>query len=150
MDKVLDSKTYEELETLEGQVKNKLDSDEAIDFDYWESVLRSIRVRKAKAKLRKVSQEIVNERLQAFQKQQADAAASVQARISQLLFTGEVPSNPMPSVVAYDAALDPEPMLKLRAEDKALPQVDEKSFLDNLVSTSHPDLFAQELTSAGS
>ena len=38
------------------------------------------------------------------------------------------------TVLAYDAALDPQPLLKLRAEDKALAQVDEKKFLEDIVS----------------
>lgn len=134
IDKLLAPKTFEQLETLEVQVKKKLDSDEPIDYDYWEQLLRSLRVWKAKAKLRRVSQEIVNERLQALRKQQSDAAASVQAKISQLLINEDGPSNPEPSIVAYDAAFDPEPLLKLRAEDKALPQIEEKTFLDDLVS----------------
>lgn len=37
-----------------------------------------------------------------------------------------------PTSVPYDAALDPEPLLKLRAQDKNLPQVQEQAFLDDL------------------
>ena len=35
IDQLLAPKTYEQLETLEVQVKKKLDSDEPIDYDYW-------------------------------------------------------------------------------------------------------------------
>jgi hypothetical protein len=38
------------------------------------------------------------------------------------------------TALAYDAAFDPQPLLKLRAEDKALAQVDEKKFLEDIVS----------------
>lgn len=38
------------------------------------------------------------------------------------------------TAVAYDAALDPEPLLKLRAEDKTLEQVDTQKFLEGIVS----------------
>lgn len=115
------------------QVKKKLDSDEPIDYDYWEQLLRSLRVCKAKAKLRKVSQEIVTERLQALRKQQADAATSVQDKIFEMLqAAGEVAGGA--STVAYDATLDPQPLLKLRTEDKSLHQVDEKVFLQNLAN----------------
>jgi hypothetical protein len=113
------------------QVKKKLDSDEPIDYDYWEQLLRSLRVWKAKAKLRRVSQEIVTERLQTLRKQQAEAAASVQGRIYEMLKGADELVGPQATTVAYDASLDPEPLLKLRAEDKALPQIDAKTFLDN-------------------
>lgn len=54
VDKILSPKTYEQLEALEKQVKAKLASDEDIDTDYWEQLLRSLLVWKAKAKLGKV------------------------------------------------------------------------------------------------
>ncbi|KAF9690659.1 hypothetical protein EKO04_011536 [Ascochyta lentis] len=128
IDQLLAPKTYEQLETLEGQVKKKLDSDEPIDYDYWEQLLRNLRIGKAKAKLRRVSQEIVRERLQALRKQQADAAASVQERLQEKL------GSTAPTAVVYDVSLDPEPLLKLRTEDKALVQVDEKKFLDHVAN----------------
>ena len=112
------------------QVKRKLDSDEPLDYDYWEQLLRNLRIWKAKAKLRRVSQEIVKERLQALRKQQAEAAVSVQGKLQEKL--GDTPAT----AVAYDASLDPEPSLKLRAEDKALTQVDEKRFLEDVVSAT--------------
>ena len=116
------------------QVKKKLDSDEPIDYDYWEQLLRSLRVWKAKAKLRRVSQEIVKERLQALRRQQAEAAISVQGKIYQLLKPADETSEVQPTIVTYDAALDPQPLLKLRADDKTLPQIEEKTLLDNVVS----------------
>ena len=127
IDKLLAPKTYEQLETLEVQVKRKLDSDEPIDYDYWEQLLRNLRIWKAKAKLRRVSQEIVKERLQALQKQQAEAALSVQEKLQEKL------DKLSSAEVVYDASLDPEPSLKLLAEDKALVQADEKKFLEDIV-----------------
>jgi len=134
IDQLLAPKTYEQLETLEVQVKKKLDSDEPIDYDYWEQLLRSLRVWKAKAKLRRVSQDIVKERLQNWRKQQAEAAASVQGNIYDMLRGGDESNEVQPTTVAYDATVDPEPLLKLRAEDKALPQMEEKTFLESLAS----------------
>lgn len=134
IDQLLAPKSYEQLETLEVQVKKKLDSDEPIDYDYWEQLLRSLRVWKAKAKLRRVSQEIVEERLQALRKQQGEAAASVQRNIYELLRSANNTGEAASTVVAYDAALDPQSQLKLRAEDKGLPQVEEKLFLENMLT----------------
>lgn len=140
IDKLLAPKTFEQLETLEVQVKRKLDSDEPIDYDYWEQLLRSLRVWKAKAKLRRVSQEIVNERLQALQKQQTDAAIAAQVKTYIMLQEAGWSSEDGPTNVVYDAATDPEPLLKLHAEDKGLPQVDEKTFLADVVRLDEPFL----------
>lgn len=112
------------------QVKKKLDSDEPIDYDYWEQLLRSLRIWKAKSKLRRVSQEIVKERLQALRKQQAEAAVTVQERLQQKL------GSTSATTVEYDASLDPESALKLSTEDKTLKQVDEKKFLADTVSAT--------------
>jgi hypothetical protein len=90
-------------------------------------LLRSLRIWKAKAKLRLVSQEIVKERLQALRKQQSEAAFSLQEKLH------GVTNNDGPTTVAYDAALDPQPLLKLRAEDKSLVQNNEDKFLSDLV-----------------
>jgi hypothetical protein len=134
IDQLLAPKSYEQLETLEVQVKKKLDSDEPIDYDYWEQLLRSLRVWKAKAKLRRVSQEIVKERLQALRKQQAEAAASVQGKIHEMLKAADGGRDDRATAVAYDEALDPQPLLKLRAEDKSLAQTEEKTFLEDLAN----------------
>ncbi|KAH8723774.1 mid region of cactin-domain-containing protein [Phaeosphaeriaceae sp. PMI808] len=134
IDHLLAPKTYEQLETLEVQVKKKLDSDEPIDYDYWEQLLRSLRVWKAKAKLRRVSQEIVTERLQALRKQQAEAAASVQSSIYDMLIATDESREYGPTAVIYDATLDPQPLLKLRTDDKALVQTEERTFLDDVAN----------------
>lgn len=91
---------------------------------------------KAKASLRKVSQEIVKERLQALRKQQMDEALAIQRKVYALL----EPTNSATSV-PYRADIDPEPLLKLRSEDKTLMQVDVKDFQNDLVS----ELFNQSL-----
>jgi hypothetical protein len=132
IDQLLAPKSYEQLETLEVQVKRKLDSDEPIDYDYWEQLLRSLRVWKAKAKLRRVSQDIVRKRLQALRTQQAEAAASVQGKTYDMLKAADAERGDGPTALVYDAALDPQPLLKLRAEDKALVQTEEQAFLEDL------------------
>ncbi|KAI9899261.1 hypothetical protein N3K66_005722 [Trichothecium roseum] len=62
IDKILAPKTHEQLEALEKQIKTKLDGDEDIDTDYWEQLLRSLRVWKAKANLKIVYEAIVQSR----------------------------------------------------------------------------------------
>ncbi|ORY06876.1 mid region of cactin-domain-containing protein [Clohesyomyces aquaticus] len=134
IDKMLAPKSFQELESLEVQVKKKLNSDEDIDFEYWDSLLRNLRVWKAKAKLRLVSQEIINERLQAVRKQQQDAAVVVQERLQQVLAGLDVSEQGPPRPLTYDAGLDPEPMLKLRPEDKTLEQLDDRKFVEDIVN----------------
>ncbi|KAH6900446.1 mid region of cactin-domain-containing protein [Thelonectria olida] len=66
IDKILAPKTHEQLEALEKQIKAKLRSDEDIDTDYWEQLLRSLRVWKARAKLNLVYEEIKSNRINAL------------------------------------------------------------------------------------
>jgi len=133
IDKLLGLKTYEQLETLERQVKQKLNSNEAIDVDYWEDLLRNISVRKAKAKLRKVSQAIVSERLEAFRKKQEAEAAKVRKEMEAAMKDPQASDQGTEPKIPYDASLDPEPLLKLRPEDKNLESMEDKDFLKQLV-----------------
>lgn len=54
IDRLLKPKSFEQLEELEKVVKNKLDTDESIDFDYWTDLLKRLRVWKAKGVLARV------------------------------------------------------------------------------------------------
>jgi hypothetical protein len=126
VEKLLGPKTYEELEVLEKQIKRKLNSNEPIDVDYWEYLLKSLQTFKAKARLRKVSRAIVNNRLQVLRKQQEDEANHARSRLRTFV------ENLGPAAAADrrdSSSLDPEPLLRLSAEDKGLSSVDERSFL---------------------
>ncbi|KAF2732946.1 hypothetical protein EJ04DRAFT_469312 [Polyplosphaeria fusca] len=133
IERLLAPKTYEQLRTLEGQVKNKLDSDEPMDYDYWEQLLRDIRVRMAKAKLRMVTEEVLKERLQKLRQEQLKAAESVQDKIRTLLGLSEDSADIVPSSVAYTEESDPEPALRLRPEDKVLGVTDDRKILGDIV-----------------
>lgn len=87
IDKILSPKTFEQLEALEKQIKAKLQSNEPIDTDYWEQLLKSLLVWKAKAKLEKVYETIKESRSELLRKtapveapsqQQITAASSAQ------------------------------------------------------------------------
>ncbi|POR33177.1 Uncharacterized protein TPAR_06630 [Tolypocladium paradoxum] len=56
IDKILSSKTYEQLDALENHIKAKLRGSELIDTDYWEQLMREVLVRKAKARLERIFQ----------------------------------------------------------------------------------------------
>ncbi|EON95882.1 hypothetical protein UCRPA7_8618 [Phaeoacremonium minimum UCRPA7] len=69
VDKILAPKSYEQLEALEKQIKTKLQSNEPIDTDYWEQLLKSLLVWKAKAKLMIVYDAIKESRRRMLQAQ---------------------------------------------------------------------------------
>lgn len=129
INKLLRSKSYEQLQKLEVQVKRKLNSNEPIDTDYWEELLRSLTVWKARARLRNVYQAIIDERVRDLRKQQKDEAESVREKLAPLAPIIDVnTSNP----AEFDG-LDPDPLLQVRAEDKVLEIMDESAFLDHVV-----------------
>lgn len=148
IDRLLGPKTYEELEGLERQIAQKLRSNEPIDVDYWEQLLRSLTVWKAKAKLRKVYQSVIDSRMQILRAQQEEEACIVQRKL-ELIFrgpqtvvedTGEVHPSCSETKetheavsIPYSREMDPEPLLKLRVEDKTLDMIDESVFLQKVV-----------------
>ncbi|TVY81235.1 Uncharacterized protein LSUE1_G006101 [Lachnellula suecica] len=148
VDKLLGPKTYEQLEALEKQIRTKLRSNEPIDTDYWEQLLRSLLIWKAKAKLKKVYQSVVDSRLETLRKEQLEDAKGVQAKLQEIL-TGPTPVMEDGSehladdrnvsqlirrqpTFQYDPAHDPEPLLKLHNEDKSSEVVDEYVFLQKV------------------
>ena len=148
IDRLLNSKTLQELSTLETQVTKKLQSDEPIDVEYWEQLLGSIGVFKAKAELDQVYKSIIDSRLTDLRKQQRVEALNVKEKLALLLSNfAELPSILHGSLglaetssidslqsVSYSRKLDPEPFLKLRPEDKSHEIIEEGDFLDKIVS----------------
>jgi hypothetical protein len=135
VDRLLEPKTYEQLEVLEKQIRAKLDSNQPIDVDYWEHLLRSLMVWKAKAKLRRVSQAILSSRMEKLRKQQQEESDAVRTKLQTILGPSYISNDPASSSPSLDASLDPEPSLKIRPEDKALETIDERSFLEQVVRT---------------
>ncbi|ERF72187.1 hypothetical protein EPUS_02978 [Endocarpon pusillum Z07020] len=69
IDLLLSPKSFDELEALEVQINRKLVSDEPIDTDYWEQLLKSLLTWKAKAKLEKLYQSALDSRSSALVRQ---------------------------------------------------------------------------------
>lgn len=132
VDRMLRPKSYEELEKLEKQIRQKLASTEPIDTDYWEHLLRTLLVWKAHARLRKVSQKIVKSRLDVFRKQQQAEAKSARQTLRARLDTAELKTSTKSNPPIPSDGLDPEPFLKLSSEDKTLESLDEADFLQKL------------------
>jgi len=51
---LLSSKSYDDLVTLESQIQAKLQGDEPVDVDYWEQLLNSLKIWKARTRLREM------------------------------------------------------------------------------------------------
>ncbi|KIV82390.1 hypothetical protein PV11_04508 [Exophiala sideris] len=128
IDKLLAPKTYEQLEVLEGQIRTKLDSNEPIDTDYWQQLLDSLLVWKAKAKLKKVYQDVLDSRLKQLREVNEQKALQSQ----QTLHDAGVQSTDR---VAYSKELDPDPLLEIPSKDKGLEVVDESAFLKDVASS---------------
>ncbi|KAH8174582.1 conserved mid region of cactin domain-containing protein [Sarocladium implicatum] len=58
INRILAPKTLQQLEQLEKQIKTKLQSNEDIDIDYWEQLLRSLQAWKAKATIKKINEAV--------------------------------------------------------------------------------------------
>lgn len=84
---MLSSKTTEELEQLQDQVRSKLASGEPVDVEYWERVLKSIVVWRAKARLRDMHEAVLSNRLEYLRRKQRDEATRHQHEL--LLQTGD-------------------------------------------------------------
>ncbi|OJJ35438.1 hypothetical protein ASPWEDRAFT_40631 [Aspergillus wentii DTO 134E9] len=128
INRLLSPKSYEQLQSLEVQVRRKLDSNEPIDTDYWEELLRSLTVWKARAKLKNVYHAVIEERVRGLRKQQAVEAEFVRSKLAPL--APVIETNP----VDQDEfnGLDPDPLLQIRPEDKVLEIVDESDFLNQV------------------
>ncbi|KFY58953.1 hypothetical protein V496_05885 [Pseudogymnoascus sp. VKM F-4515 (FW-2607)] len=127
VDKLLGPKTYEQLEALEKQIRTKLRSNDDIDVDYWEQLLKSLLIWKAKAKLKKVYQSVLDSRLEVLRKQQQEDAEGVCSKL-QSIITTVGPGVPTVAAIPYSQVYDPEPFLKLGTDHKT-EILDESDFL---------------------
>jgi len=145
IDRLLGSKALSELEILEEQIVEKLNSNEPIDVDYWNELLRSLRIWKAKASLKNVYSRVIANRLAILRKQQQEEAETVRQKLEAILGPKDVVEegneNPRSEktyrdapVMLYSRGMDPEPLLKLRYEDKGFEVVDEKEFLASITT----------------
>ncbi|KAG9235595.1 mid region of cactin-domain-containing protein [Amylocarpus encephaloides] len=150
VDKLLGPKTYEQLEALEKQIRTKLRSNEPIDVDYWQQLLRSLLIWKAKAKLKKVYQSVLDSRLDTLRKQQEEGAMEVRTKMQEMLMAPalvveEGSERPMDDrdvsqmvrrqpLFEYNSRHDPEALLKLHNEDKSGEVVDESTFVQKVTA----------------
>ncbi|KAF9997914.1 hypothetical protein BGZ65_006531 [Modicella reniformis] len=144
-------KSHEELTLLQGQIQRKLGAGGAIDVDYWEALLKTLIVWKAKAKLNAIHQLILQKRLEQLKARQLREAEKEKAELAAVLamqsqdVEGDVsalgemngggtefPSDDVDQdmddasgSVPYDRAMSPEPLDTLAREDQQLIVVDQ-------------------------
>lgn len=131
VNRIFESKTYTQLEALERQIQGKLRSNEDLDVEYWENLLHGLKSWKARSKLRQISQSIIENQLQSLKAQQAAEASRLRDQITAVL--PNPPVSATGATVTDFAALDPEPLLKARLEDKGLQIQDQDKFTENIV-----------------
>lgn len=79
VDQIMAPKTHEQLGALESQIKAKLQSTEPIDTDYWEGLLKSLLVYKAKAKLKEIDNAIREVRTGLLKEQNPEKAKALKS-----------------------------------------------------------------------
>ncbi|KAG0067741.1 hypothetical protein BGZ93_006604 [Podila epicladia] len=148
----LAGKSYEQLVLLQGQIQRKLAEGGAIDVDYWEALLKTLIVWKAKAKLNSIHQIVLQKRLEQLKSRQMREAEKEKAELAAVLAmqTQEVDGDTSnlrhggieeeadmgqddldvdmlasANAVPYDRSMSPEPIDTLSREDSSLTVVDQ-------------------------
>lgn len=83
--RILSGKTVSQLTVLQDQIERKLKSNEPIDVEYWENLLKELVVYKAKARLNDMHQEVLAARLQQLREKQREEALKVQEELERVL-----------------------------------------------------------------
>lgn len=128
IDKLLAPKTFEQLEALEKQIRTKLDSNEPIDTDYWQQLLDSLLVWKAKAKIKRVYQDVLDSKLVQLRQQNERKALDLQSQLA----GSDVKAQ---GSIEYSTELDPEALLELSTKDKSLEMMTESAFLRQVATS---------------
>lgn len=83
--RVLSGKTVSQLSVLQDQIMRKLSSNEPVDVEYWENLLKELVVYKARARLNEMHQDILAARLQQLRNKQREEALKVQEELERVL-----------------------------------------------------------------
>ncbi|RKP04690.1 cactus-binding C-terminus of cactin protein-domain-containing protein, partial [Thamnocephalis sphaerospora] len=153
---LLAGKTIVQLDSLQSQIQRKLASNEPVDVEYWERVLRALTVAKAKAKLDDIHQDMLMkrlERLRELQRHQAEQsrmeieqsleaqhglrhepdALLQQAREEVAMEIDEAEATQAMPVEPYTRAMSPVPWDTVPRADRELPVVDAEEDMQTLL-----------------
>lgn len=120
--RVLQGKTYEQLMVLQKQITAKLDSNEPIDVEYWENLLKELVVYKAKARLSTMHQDMLARRLQQLRNKQLDEARKVQEELGAVLS--------MQATEVEGQGVGPDEGIAAEAVDQVLAEQQDRAFMD--------------------
>lgn len=139
IDRLLSPKNLTELMALERQISGKLESNEPIDVEYWEQLLKSVNVFKARAELKSVYDSVIKSRLGKYRQEQRVEGDTLKRKLHLLLQTtasADVNTEDLNGMqsIQYSRNLDPEPELKLLPEDKHLETIEESEVMKRYVS----------------
>ncbi|KAI5454835.1 hypothetical protein NCC49_002117 [Naganishia albida] len=150
--RLLEGKSYEQLLGLEENVKTKLASREPIDVDYWEGLLRSLQVWKAKSKLHQIHVVVIKNRLEQLRQKQRHQAIKVQEELGGTLANSAAIADATEVTEAEAEAVEEAEEIeeysremspglldpgKLPPEDRNLPIVHEEDELRALFAARH-------------
>ena len=138
IDGILEPKSFDELQVLEKQVRQRLGAPDAGDSDYWKQLLQSLLVWKAKAHFKKVTKSVAQSRLKSLRMEDYRDALRAREHLQNTIpwsvsvHEEDSQKSSLHKASVANHSLDPEPLLKKRLEDKALESIDEHTFLENL------------------
>ena len=112
VDRILGPKTLAQLEALETQIRAKLRSDEPIDTDYWEELLRSLLVYKARAKLKELCAAIKEARVGLLRARDPEKARALEESDG---FADPEPAAPVKPAAPRSAAPSSTAVVKAQA-----------------------------------
>ena len=147
VDRLLGPKSLQELRDLDKKISAKLRSNEPIDVEYWEQLLHSISIYKAKAELRSIYKSIIDSRLEELREEQLEEARAIKDKLAvvrneryidraqQLGVAGlQISTKPPSPSINWSRELDPEPALQVSGKDRGLEILDESALWDKIVS----------------
>ncbi|KAL1925562.1 uncharacterized protein VTP21DRAFT_445 [Calcarisporiella thermophila] len=136
---LLRGKSFEELTVMQGQIQRKLMGDEPVDIEFWEHLLKSLTVWKARAKLKALHEDLLAKRLDQLRTRQREEALKVQEELTMAILDEE-PQHAQADngaeedasskqnleeiqIEEYDRSMSPEPMERLPRDDRELPVI---------------------------
>ncbi|KAL9551924.1 hypothetical protein MBANPS3_004032 [Mucor bainieri] len=126
--RVLSGKTVSQLSVLQNQIQKKLASNEPIDVEYWENLLKELVIYKAKAKLNDMHQEILAARLEQLRNKQREEALKVQEELERVLSMQEREVHGQGVVAGEGIASEPV--------DESLTEAQDQSFIKSDTTSS--------------
>lgn len=116
--RVLSGKTVAQLSVLQDQIQRKLASNEPIDVEYWENLLKELVIYKAKARLNDMHQDILAARLEQLRNKQREEALKVQEELERVLSMQEREVHGQGVVAGEGIASEPVDEAMTQAQDE--------------------------------